>query len=908
MPPKKPAKPSGTKRRAGPRPPRRAAPPAPAPESAPAKGRAKAAPFPPSQRLETYRAKRSASSTPEPFGTPRAARPQMFVIQKHAATRLHHDFRLEWGGTLWSWALPHGPSLDPKEKRLAVQVEDHPVEYADFEGIIPKGNYGAGAVIVWDRGVWIPYDDPDEGLASGKLHFELRGYKLRGVWTLIRLKNSDKDWLLFKKTDAYAAPEGTKPFDERSILSGLTLEELRDGTTRGADLRARLAAAGAVHTRVDPAKAKPMLAETAAAPFSSPDWVFELKYDGYRLLAARDADGQAQLRYRSGLDATALFPDLATAVRALPYAGIVLDGEVVVLDESGRPDFHRLQKRGRLQRRADIERATVELPATLFVFDLLGCEDFDLRALPLLERKAILREILPRSGPLRYSDHIEGRGEEFFAQVSAMGLEGVLAKKVDSPYAGKRSAQWLKMVAGRSGDFVIAGFTAPQGARTGLGALHLAAWEGGTLVYCGSVGTGFSDAQLAELRAALEPRRRKTAPCVGALAAARGTVWVEPEWVAEVRYKTFTNDGHLRHPVFARLRDDKRPDECAHPDPRAARAKTAGGGDGTSDDANAALDDGATPGAGDAAPAEPVAPAPPEPERILRLSRLEKVFWPAERFTKGDLIQYYRAVAPWLLPYLRDRPLVITRYPDGIDGKSFYQKNAPDYVPKWLRTEAVWSDHSEREIEYFVCDDADMLVYIANMGAIPLHIWSSRCASIQKPDWCILDLDPKGAPFEHVVELALAIRRLCDEIELPCFVKTSGSTGLHVLLPLGGLCTYEQSRQLANLVVRVIHDRHRDISTIARTLSARGGKVYLDWLQNRHGQLIAAPFCVRPLPGAPVSTPLRWSEVTKKLQIRAFDIRTVLERLAKTPADPMTPVLTTRPDLVGALGRLATRL
>lgn len=911
MPAKKPAKPSGARPRAAPRTPR-------TPRSAPTPKAAapkppRTAPAPPpaapaSRRLETYRAKRSASGTPEPFGTPRAARPRMFVIQKHAATRLHHDFRLEWGGTLWSWALPNGPSLDPKEKRLAVQVEDHPVEYADFEGIIPKGNYGAGAVIVWDRGVWIPYDDPDEGLASGKLHFELRGYKLRGVWTLIRLKSSDKDWLLFKKTDAHAAPEGTKPFDERSILSGLTLEELRDGATPAARIRERLAAAGAPRTRLDPAKMKPMLAETADAPFSAPGWVFELKYDGYRLLAARDGAGQAQLRYRSGLDATALFPDLATAVRALPYAGLILDGEVVVLDEAGRPDFHRLQKRGRQQRRSDIERATVELPATLFVFDVLGFEDFDLRALPLLERKAILRELLPRSGPLRYSDHIDTRGEEFFAQVSAMGLEGVLAKKADSPYVQKRSAQWLKMVAGRSSDFVIVGFTAPQGAREGLGALHLAAWDGGALVYCGSVGTGFTDAQLAELRGALDRRTRKTPPCVGTPVSARGNTWVDPEWVAEVRYKTFTNDGNLRHPVFARLRDDKRPDECVHPDSRAARAQAAGPVTAAAADAAEAGADHIAGSAHDAAGTGTSAAPAPEPERVLRLTRLEKVFWPGDRYTKGDLIAYYRAVAPWLLPYLHDRPLVVTRYPDGIEGKSFYQKNAPDYVPKWIRTEPVWSDHSEREIEYFVCDDVDMLVYIANMGAIPLHIWSSRCASIQKPDWCILDLDPKGAPFEHVVELALAIRRLCDEIELPSFVKTSGSTGLHVLLPLGGLCTYEQSRQLANLVVRVIYDQHRDISSIARTLSARGGKVYLDWLQNRHGQLIAAPFCVRPLPGAPVSMPLRWSEVTPKLQIRDFDIRTALDRLAKSPTDPMAGVLTTRPDLLGALGRLATRV
>jgi len=853
-----------------------------APETAPAPS--------PARRLETYRAKRSAERTPEPFGGA-SARPRLFVVQKHSATRLHHDFRIEWGGTLWSWAIPNGPSLDPKEKRLAVQVEDHPVEYADFEGMIPKGNYGAGPVIVWDRGTWVPFEDPDAGLATGKLHFELHGYKMRGIWTLIRLRDDPKNWLLIKKPDAYAAPEGTRPFDEGSILSGLTLEELRDGTTRAEAIRSRLTQLGAPRRSVDADKITPMLAETADAAFSSPQWFFELKYDGYRLRAVRRAEGGARLAYRSGLDATELFPEIATAIAALPYAGLVLDGEVVVLDESGRPVFQRLQKRGRLRRRSDVERASVESPATLVVFDLLGFEDFDLRGLPLRARKELLREVLPVSGPLRYSDHVEARGEEFYEQVRLMGLEGVLAKKADSPYVSKRSPNWLKIVVDRSADFVVVGYTAPQGGRAGLGALHLAAFADGSLVYCGSVGTGFSDAQLRELRTALEPRRRRTPACSGAPAATRADTWVEPEHVVEVRYKTFTEDGSLRHPVFVRLRDDKRPEECVHPSPR-ARAAEPDPEDGARDtDGDVA----ATPEADGAAP----------PERVLRLTRLEKVFWPQERYTKGDLLEYYRTIAPWILPYLRDRPLVVTRYPDGIEGKSFYQKDAPDYCPPWVRTQRVWSDHAEKEIDYFVCDDTDMLLYIVNMGAIPLHIWSSRVASIQRPDWCILDLDPKGAPFAHVVRLALAIRTLCDEIQLPSFVKTSGSTGLHVLLPLGGLCTYEQSRMLAHLVVRVIHGRHPDISTIARTLSARGGKVYLDWLQNRHGQLLAAPFCVRPLPAAPVSTPLQWSEVGPKLDMRAFTIRTVPERVQRKKQDPMAAVLSTRPDLVAALERLS---
>jgi bifunctional non-homologous end joining protein LigD len=887
---------------------------------------------PTSRRLETYRAKRSAERTPEPFGTPSAVRPRLFVIQKHAATRLHYDFRIEWGGTLWSWAIPNGPSHDPKERRLAVQVEDHPVEYADFEGIIPKGNYGAGAVIVWDRGTWVPHDDPDAGLASGKLHFDLHGYKMHGEWILVRTKRGPKEWLFFKKADGYAAPEGTQPYDERSILSGLSLEELRDGTDRAATIRERLDELRVPHRRVDASKIKLMLAETADEPFSSPDWIFELKYDGYRLLAGRRSDGNAVLRYRSGLDATELFPDLAHAVRALPFAGLVLDGELVVLDDQGRPDFQRLQKRARLRRKSEIERGTVELPVTLFVFDVLGFEDRDLRELPLVERKEILRQILPASGPLRYADHVETRGTEMFEHVRKMGLEGVLAKKARSPYVPRRSPQWLKLVADRTADFVVVGFTDPQGTRAGLGALHLAARRAGELVYCGSVGTGFNDKQLEELRAALDPRTVKQPACAGEIPKTRGNWWVRPELVIEVRFKTWTDDGHLRHPVFVRVRDDKPPEECIHPlagsepeeptDARAAEGAAMEDGMGATDDADVSARrapsskrrgaTGRTPPARSAGKAggatEHARPAAPEPDREVRFTRLEKVFWPREHYTKGDLVQFYRTIAPWLLPYLRDRPLVVTRYPDGIEGKSFYQKNAPDYVPDWIRRERIWSEHSEREIEYFVCDDIETLLYIANMGAIPLHIWSSRVEKIQHPDWCILDLDPKGAPFAHVVQLALAIGKLCKEIDLPAYVKTSGSTGLHVLVPLGGLCTYEQSRQLAHLLVRIVHQRHPDISTIARALTARRGKVYLDWLQNRHGQLLAAPFCVRPLPGAPVSTPLRWNEVNSKLRIETFDIRSVPTRLGRTKQDPMLPVLDQRPDLIGALERLAALL
>jgi len=865
---------------------------------------------PKTDRLTPYRAKRRVEATPEPFGGPDAERPALFVIQKHAARRTHYDLRLEWGGTLLSWAVPNGPSLDPGEKRLAVHVEDHPVEYADFEGIIPAGNYGAGAVIVWDRGHWKPLDDPNQLEETGKLHFELHGYKLRGEWILVRTKRGPKDWLLYKKRDAWAR-DGDPPYGEESILSGLTVEELGEGKTPGQEIVETLRGLEAPRRAVDPVALELMLCETAEKPFSSKDWLFELKYDGYRMVAARRADGSAFLRYRNGLDVTAFFPEIAHAVKALRCGEVTLDGEAVVLDDSGKPDFGRLQMRGQIRKARDAERAAVEHPVSLVLFDLLGFEGYDLRGLPLTTRKELLRRLVPRTGPLRYSDHVEAQGEALFERVRAMGLEGLIAKKGDAPYRGGRSSVWLKLVAERVGDFVVCVFTQPKGARAGFGALHVGAYDGeGRLVYCGRAGSGFNARQLGEMTADLQTLVRDTPACIGQIPRGAEHRWVEPRMVVEVRYKTWTPDRLLRHSVFSRVREDKKPEECllaalpgmpagaSSPEARASEAAAKPRREGAGRD-----------GARPAAPSrsrKSVAEPAVEPE--VKFTNTNKIFWPREGYTKGDLIAYYGAVARWLLPYLEDRPVVLTRFPDGIEGKSFYQKDAPAFTPDWIRTAAIWSEGTEKEIRYIVCENEQALLFLANLGTIPVHVWSSRVATIQRPDWCILDLDPKGAPFENVIELARAIHDLCETIELPCFPKTSGSTGLHVLIPLGRQCTYEQSRMLGNLLARVIHDQHREISTIARLLAARAGKVYLDFLQNRHGQLLVAPFSVRPLPGAPVSTPLRWSEVNKKLDNARFTIRNTVERMEKLGEDPLRPVLELKPDLTRALARLAERV
>lgn len=846
----------------------------------------------PSEQLAAYRAKRSADRTPEPFGGEAlpAGNGGLFVVHKHAARNLHYDFRFEMDGVLKSWAVPKGPSLDNHEKRLAVRVEDHPLEYGDFEGMIPEGNYGAGAVVVWDRGQWIPLEDPKAGMEKGKLLFEFRGYKLRGRWTLVKIKKSERDWLLIKERDQHVR-EGPDDFPDGSVLSGLTVDDLKEGRAPADVLRDELIRLDVPRRVLDPAAVEVMLAEPSDEPFSKPDWIFELKLDGYRLVASRK-HGESQLFTRSGADYTAVFPEIARAAKALPFENVVIDGEVVVLDQEGKPSFALLQRRGRLSKTIEIRRAAVELAATYFAFDLLAFEDFDLRSLPLVERKRLLKLVLPPLGPIRYLDHIEEKGQAFLASVEALGLEGIIAKKADAPYRAGRSQLWLKLKADRSADFVIVGFTEPKGGRGGFGALQIADLVNGRLVYAGRVGTGFNEAQLAEYRAMLDPLVRAEPPCDGpvvergaeprpssAIPETRTTTWVEPHLVCEVRFREWTPDGVLRHPAFLRLRDDKRPDQCE----RQGWSTTV------------------------SVPEAPPDPPPPAPvEKKVAFSNLKKVFWPEQGYTKGDLIEYHRRIAPWLLPYLRNRPVVLTRYPDGIHGKSFYQKDAPEFAPDWIRTVPIWSTDTERDIRYFVCDDLETLLYLANSGTIPLHIWASRVGSLEQPDWCVIDLDPKEAPFRDVVAVAKTLHRICEEVRLPNYVKTTGKTGLHILIPLGRQCTYEQSRTLGELLARLVLREHQDIATIMRHITRRGDKVYLDYLQNRHGQLIVSPYSVRPLPGATVSMPLVWDEVNDELDQRrfTFTIMTAVERMETMGRDPVLPVLDERPDLAAVLERL----
>ena len=660
------------------------------------------------------------------------------------------------------------------------------------------------------------------------------------------------------------------------------LEAYRKGRE---SIRGHVEALGAPRREVA-ARTQPfMLATLGKRPPSGEGWLFEIKFDGIRVMAARRG-AEVELYGRSGQLISGRYPDLVRALLALPMEHFLIDGEIVALDESGRPSFQRLQPRMALTNPREIESAAARIPVEGIFFDCLALGGHDLRRLPLTRRKECLRLLVPPLGPVHYVDHVQGHGQDFLEAAVEQRLEGIVAKRAGGAYEGGRSRDWIKIKGERRQEFVIGGYTDPQGSRGHFGALHVGLYDSGRLVYFSKVGTGFDETGLKSLWEKLQPLARATPPFdTGEIPKGRSHHWVEPTLVCDVRFSDWTEDGGIRHPIFMGLRSDKRPEECRREEPLLLPP----------DDARTAV---------------PAAPPPAEPvgaEPTVKLTNLKKIFWPADGFTKGDLVAYYDRVAPLILPYLRDRPLVLTRFPDGISGKSFFQKDAPEFAPAWVRTERVYSKDAGRDIDYFVVDDAASLQYVANSGAIPLHLWASRLASLERPDWLVLDLDPKGAPFTDVVKVAQALHRILDDLELPSYPKTSGATGLHILIPLGARYTYDEVRTFARLLAVLGVEAQPDISTIARPLHARGGKVYIDFGQNGHGQTIVAPFSLRPLPGAPASCPLTWSEVTARLDPARFTMTTLPKRFDKM-ADPLTPVLTGSVDMAAAISRIERQL
>jgi bifunctional non-homologous end joining protein LigD len=770
-------------------------------------------------RLREYERKRRKEGTPEPFGGTKGTRGQpIFIVQRHAARRLHYDFRLERNGALASWAVPKGIPREPGDRRLAVHVEDHPLEYASFEGEIPKGEYGAGTVEIWDRGTYELLEEKRDG----GLTVLLDGKRLRGTWALVpaKLDGDEKNWLILKKRDSGEAPP------RRS---------------------------GADHA--------PMLATLAAEIPGGDGWLYEVKWDGYRAVA-RVASGEATLTSRRGNDLTERFRPVArTLERTVRTPDCVLDGEVCALDEEGRSSFSVMQQGSG--------------PLVYYVFDVLEIDGEPLLDRPLVERRERLRELLDLSdGVVRLSETFDD-GEALLEAAKEQRLEGVIAKRADSRYQpGRRTRDWLKVKTHGRQEFVIAGYTRGQGRRAGsLGSLVLAVNRGGELHYVGNCGTGFSEAEIERLMAKLRPLERETSPfaVVPAMPKVRkdDVVWVEPKLVCEVEFVEWTHDGRLRAPAYKGLREDKSPADVRLEQPLEREIRSG--------------------------------------KRVLSVSNLDKLFWPEEGITKGDLISYYREIASVLVPHLRDRPFTMKRYPDGWQGQHFFQKDAPSHMPDWIPTRAYRSTSREsrqkRTIRYPLVNDELALLWMVNMGCIDMNAWYSRIDRPERPDWVLFDLDPSpDVGFPEVAQVALYVKEVLDALGLVGFPKTSGADGFHVLVPVERRYTYRDTREFAEIVGGTLARVHRGLVTTEWAKSKRRG-VLVDANQNGEGKTIASAYSVRPREGAPVSTPLRWEEVTESLDPRTFTMEVVLGRVQRE-GDLFAGVLTSRQSLGRALREL----
>lgn len=803
-----------------------------------------------------YRADDSPKANPE-------RKELRFVVQKHAAHRLHYDFRLELDGVLRSWAIPKGPSLDPLKKRLAVMVEDHPMEYFKFEGTIPEGSYGAGTVMVWDEGKYEPYSDNSdpqasvrEALQKGELKFILHGSKLKGAFVLVRLapRKSSDNWLLIKVRDEFATPEDPLK-DDLSVLSGRSLDQI--ASVGSAQIEFDLDLDGARISR-QPVNLAPMLATLIDEPFTDQDWITEVKWDGYRIVSFVK-DGSVQLRSRNGRDYTSIFTPVARELAVL-NTDCILDGEMVVVDEQGISDFESLQN----------YQKTRSGNLRYFVFDLPFVMGYDLRDQPLIRRKNNLREMLPALHHVRYSDHVIDQAEELFQEAKKRHLEGLILKDSQSKYLdGKRAKSWLKIKTRLRQEAVICGYSEPKKGRQKLGALILGLYKDGELTFIGNAGSGFSDRQLEEIYWKLHQIEQRNAPCKGLPRGGEAITWVEPRLLCEIEFSGWAKDGLMRQPVFKGFREDKNPSLAIIEEPQhLPRAKK---------------------------------------YTAMRHSRvaftnLHTVFWPQQGYTKGELVAYYEQVSQLILPYLENRPESLNRHPKGIEEPGFFQKDI-DKPPEWVETATIHSESGDKEIRWLVCNTTDTLLYMINLGCIEINPWLSRLQHLDRPDFCVLDLDAKTSPFDAVVRVANEAKKLLDELKVPSYPKTSGKTGMHICIPLAAKYSYEQSRQFAELISRMINSRLPGLTSLERDPSKRRNKIYLDFLQNRRGQTIAAPYCVRPIPQATVSTPLSWEEVDKTLLPSRFTMKTALERF-NSVGDLWRPVIGEGIDMISVLDRL----
>lgn len=818
--------------------------------------------------LEDYARKREFDRTPEPGPQMSASAEsghKIFCIQRHAARRLHYDLRLEIGGTLKSWAVPQGPTQDPSIKRLAVQVEDHPLMYATFEGNIPKGNYGGGSMMLWDAGTFeVLGDIAAEGqLERGDFKFRLHGQKAKGEFALVRIKSSKaNEWLLLKKKDAAAQPGWDIEQFAHSVATGRTQDEI------AADLPARTDAAM-------PTGLTPMLASLGPIPRGE-SWVYEIKWDGVRALCYI-MDGKVKLIGRRGTHFDRQYPELDSLAAAVKTPTAILDGEICALDEVGRPSFEKLQPRIMATGTSAIARMARSNPVVFFAFDLLYAGGQDLRDLPLLERKERLRALIEITPHLRYSEHFATGVDELLAAAKAQGLEGVVAKHRDSRYTGDRTRDWVKLKIRQEQEFVIAGRMA--GERPPFGSLLLGVWEGDRLTYAGSVGSGFDAALLKKLAARLSPFETAQSPFAEAIKFPREVVFTRPELVATIGYHEFTSEGRLRAPVFIRLREDVEPRECVRATADALVVREA------------------------LLPERKIEAALPVDGHKVKFTNLSKVYYPDDGITKREFINYYAAVADLLLPHLADRPLSLRRYPDGISQPGFFQKNAAEGFPAWMRTATIMAENHEERHQIIGGERADLL-YLSNLGCIDQNPWMSRLNTLDHPDFILIDLDPYECPYTKIVEAALLIRRKLDQLELTGYPKTTGGNGLHIYVPLEPIYTYDQSRGIAEILARLAAVERPDLFTLPRAIGKRdAGKVYFDYLQNARGKTISAPYVPRAHHGATVATPLEWRELRASLKPSDFHIRNAMERFDRT-GDLFAGVLAKPQRLEGAFEKL----
>lgn len=805
--------------------------------------------------LNAYNKKRNFKKTPEPDGKVIKSQLNRFVVQRHQASHLHYDLRLEMEGVLKSWAVPKGPSMNPDDKRLAVETEDHPVNYLFFEGSIPKGNYGAGTMSIWDTGTYMSKTEVTKDYKQGNLKISFSGKKLKGLFALVKTNYQGKQnqWLLIKKNDSFAVDQA---YDAETYKEGIHQQTSKSGKNTASLLDTTL---------------KPMLASPGAEVFNSSEWIYELKYDGYRAIAHLNK-GTISLHSRNGINFNDKFSPIVEELQEIEHDAI-LDGEIVYINKNGIPQFQELQN-----------YPETKLKGTLqyMVFDLLYLNGHNTMDLPLTDRKILLKDLLNNTGKVLYSEHIEGMGKTLFDRAVELGMEGIIAKKAQSTYhLAYRTEDWLKLKTTNTSEAFICGFTVSDKSTRAFGSLILGMMEEEKLVYAGNCGSGFSQKTLKSLKSKFEPLIIKKKPFdTSPNLKGRKPVWMKPVLICEVEFSEWTNDHRMRHPVFKGLREDKEvPDLIPNQTNSQQKTTTYSQSSEASQVGNNTL----------------------AIEGIhVPISNPEKVYWPESGFLKYDLLDYYIQIGEWMMPYLIGRPQNMHRHPNGIDKPGFYQKDN-EHLPDWVMTKKLNSKSADKTIEYLLCQNHATLVYMANLGCIEINPWHSTINNLDQPDYTIIDLDPSSKnTFKQVLETAQVAKSILDKAHIPSFCKTSGSSGLHIYIPLGAKYSYKEAVNFTKLICLFIQEQLPKLTTMERSIKKRGPKIYLDYLQNRKGQTIVAPYSVRPKPGATVSTPVTWKEVSKGFEIQDFHIKNLPQRL-KSKGDLFKNILNTPFDMKKAL-------